>query len=512
MVGAFRRLVGIWALGALAVNLYLSYQVGWPWPLTVALSVVLAGLAFASGILRPAWSRWALAGVALFVGMLGPWILDGRPGQGLIFAASILLEVFLGAWIWTAIRGRFIPRDGLEIRLGRTGFLGAAAMIASEDRFLHVHVLGPTGSGKTEGVLWPMICQDLERPVGVTVLDPKGDLAERTVEAARSYGRTVVAIGPDRPQTLNPLAGEAKAAAQSLVEALDKVFPSDHAFFRTLGRTLLRQSVLALKGVPGTDPGLADLRAFLGDEDVRRQALVQTKDADAKAYFRGEYAGWSAKARNEYTLGLRSALQALADQADIARIMGGKDPLDVDGILERGDVLAVALPTGPLGEAGRIFGSYLLARLQAAAVARKGGAPHFLYVDEFQEFATPSFAEFLELARSYRVGAVLAHQNLAQLPATLRSSVLSNARNRLLLGGLSGEDLETLRDSLGRRVGMRVTEGPDGSVRSRTLIEEPRFAPDFVRRLPRGRAVAQLTLRGQILEPALVRLPHPGRP
>ena len=111
---------------------------------------------------------------------------------------------------------------------------------------------------------------------------------------------------------------------------------------------------------------------------------------------------------------------------------------------------------------------------------------------------------------AYARDRVLAHQNLDQLEPGLRASVLANARNRILLGGLSGRDLEALRDSLGRRMGVRVTEAADGAVKSRTLVEEPRFSPHLVRHLPRGRAVAQVAIRGQIMEPSLVRLPHPG--
>lgn len=508
-----RPLVGVWVLLVEGVNVLFFYQGQWPWEAAVALSVVCLVVVLRSGLLRATNLRWALTGAILFAGIVVPWLSGTYAGRLPWFLGSLALEFFLGAWVWWAFRGRIVRPDGSVAIIGRAkGLLAPRVQIAGDDRFLHLHVLGPTGSGKTEGVLWPLIHQDLQRGAGVFVLDPKGDLAKRTAEAAKVLGRKVVSIGPDEPLTLNPLAGDPEMAAQSLVEAMDRIFPVEDIFFRTLGRTLLRQSILVLKGIAGKEPHLKDLSDFLADEDTRREALVRTRAEEAKGYFRREYGQWTAKAQREYTLGLRNALMALSDQKDVRRILSGDEEMDFDEMLRDGTVLTVSLPAGSLGAAGKILGAYLLARLQSAVLLRTDGPPAFLYIDEFQQFAAPSFTEFLELARQYRVGAILAHQNLAQLPSQLRSSVLANARNRVLLGGLSGEDLKEMEDSLGKKVGVRVTEGASGEVRSRTLIEEPRYAPDFVRRLPRGRAIAQLAQRGQILEPRLVVLPTPDGP
>jgi|GEM_PF-3497815 len=505
-----RRIVGIWSVGAEVALVILFFQGTVPWYASALLSAALYLLAVNSGLLRPAWSRWAMGALCGYGGIVAPAMFYAHLPAGLDLALALSFEVFLGAWIWSTVRARFVRADDAHVAIGRQGPLGLPVIIPTEDRYLHMHVVGPTGSGKTEGVIWPLIRKDLARPLGVTVIDPKGDLAVGVADAARSMGRPVTAIGPGLPFTFNPLAGKAETVAQGMVEALDHAFPDGNTFFRTLGRTLLRQSILAVKGVPGADPGLKDLRDFLADEDGRREVLLRTRDQGAREYFRKEYASWSTKAQREYTIGLRTELAALADEAEIGRIMGGREPLDMAGILARGEVLAVSLPIGVLGESGRIFGTYLLARFQAAAIGRPRGIPHFLYLDEFQEFATPDFAEFLELARQYQVGAVLAHQNLDQLDPGLRASVLANARNRILMGGLSGRDLEALKDSLGRRMGVRVTEAADGAVKSRTLVEEPRFSPHLIRHLPRGRALAQVAVRGQIMEPSLVRLPRPG--
>ncbi len=503
------RLIGPWAIGIGFVNLVLAYTGVWPWQL----ALVFGGLAVAglwrSPLARSVHVRYGLGSLFLFGGVVVPVLSGLRAAGGFWLLAAFLSEVAIALWIWQAVRDRFVPAEDYPAVLGSAGILGGRVMISGDDRYLHLHVIGPTGSGKTASVLSPLIRQDLRRPVGLTVIDPKGDLAAAVAAEAASLDRAVYALGPGFPASFNPLAGEPSEVAEAMVEAVDKLFLTQDGFFRTLGRTLLRQAVLALKSVPGESAGLVDLQEFLSEEDRRRQVLVETTDPEVKAYFRREYAQWTVKAQREYTLGLRNALQALSDHPEARRMMSGEEALPLARILAEGEVLVVSLPVGQMGEAGRVFGAYLLARLQQAALGRPAGPPHFLYVDEFQTFATSSFAQFLDLARQDRLGAVLAHQNLGQLPESLIQSVLANCRNRVLLGGVSGEDLSRLRDTLGAKMGVRVSEDASGQVKSRTLVMETKFRPEMVHQMPRGLAIAQVVFRGRLLDPRLIRLPTP---
>ncbi len=487
----------------------LAYSQPWPWQLALIFGTVAVVGFWRSPLARSLHLRYGLGILFLFGGVVVPVLSGVQAAGGWWLAASFLAEVSVALWIWQSVRSRFVVDQDYPAVIGTSGWMRSRVLISRDDRYLHLHVLGPTGSGKTASVLQPLIRQDLRRPVGITVIDPKGDLAAATAAEARRLGRAVYALGPGFADTFNPLAGEPDQAAGAMVEAVDKLFPSTDSFFRTLGRTLLRQAVLAVKAVPDEHAGLADLQAFLAEEDVRRQVLVRCADPAVKAYFRREYAQWTVKAQREYTLGLRNALQSLADHPEVSRMMSGSEALPLDRILAAGEVLVVSLPAGQLGDAGRLFGAYILARLQQAVLGRAKGAPHFLYVDEFQTFATSSFAQFLELARQDQVGAVLAHQNLGQLPESLTQSVLANCRNRVLLGGVSGEDLLRLKDTLGAKMGVRVTEDAAGLVKGRTLVMEPKFRPELVHQLPRGLALVQVVLAGRLLDPRLVRLPTP---
>ncbi len=491
------------------VNLILAYTQPWPWELALIFGALAVVGFWRSPLARPIHLRYGLGILFVFGGVVLPMLSDLRAAGGWWLLFSFLAEAAVALWIWQAVRGRFVADQDYPAVIGTSGWMRSRVLISKDDRYLHLHVLRPTGSGKTASVLSPLIRQDLRRPVGITVIDPKGDLAAAVVQEAKRLGRAVTALGPGLADAFNPLAGESAQAAESMVQAFDKLFSSTDSFFHTLGRTLLRQSVLAVKSTPDETAGLADLQAFLAEEDVRRAVLVRCTDPEVRAYFRREYAQWTAKAQREYTLGLRNALQSLTDHPEVRRMMSGDASLPLERILKEGEVLVVSLPAGQLGDSGRLFGAYLLSRLQQAALGRMEGAPHFLYVDEFQTFATGSFAQFLELARQDRVGAVLAHQNLSQLPEPLIQSVLANCRNRVLLGGVSGQDLARLKDTLGARVGVRVTEDAGGLIKSRTLVKETKFAPELVHSLPRGLALVQVVLSGRLLDPRLVRLPTP---
>lgn len=495
---AVRRVLPWWAFAA-GLLLTVFYLEG---KLPTALDLPLAFLSFLLVALGWRGRRWLLLLTAVLFFFLPlfwhyaavsvwPWLL--------LFGVGNLWLAWL---VWGFIRERYLPPDPLSLTLGRIdGVLPQRLELGGQDRFLHVHVLGPTGAGKSEGVLWPMLAQDVERPVGLTLVDPKGDLAERLVAAASRQGRTVAVLGAGSEMGWNPLAGPAAAAAETAAYALEGVLPSEHGFFQTLSETLLKMSVLAVKEGLGETVHLSDVLRFLSDEDERRRILLRVRSAATLEFFRQQYASWTKKARDEYTMGLRNALSDLLSHPEVRAILS-RDDVDLRHHLREGSVLVVSLPMAAFGAAGRLLGSFLLASLVEAALSRgPDEPPHFLYIDEFQEFANRRFQDFLAMARSYRVGAVLAHQNLTQLTPELRSAVLANARNRIVLGGLAMEDLEHMREVLGRRV-RAVHEG--GSTR---ITLAPKYDPFMVRQLPRGKALIQTVARGQVQEPFIVRLP-----
>lgn len=483
-------------------SLYLYATGRWPW-----FAVLLVGALYAYAVQGLPWlSRrrplFTVSLVYLLLGLFGlplghAFGFSARPGFWLLM--SFLVEIGIALWLWVWIRPRFIHRD--TVRLGVTGALRRPVDIALDDRFLHMHVLGPTGSGKTIGVLWPLVRQDIAAGHGILLLDPKGDLFTLAVEEARRHGRDVVALRPqDAPLFgLDPFAGDPEVAAETVAYALFGAFGGQHEFYRSVGQAMLRHAALALKeALP--DPTLPDLAEFLRSEEMRREVLLEAKSPHLRAYFRDEVGGWSPRFRQDAFIGVQSAMAEVLAHPWARQLFTTRPATDFDRMLQDGDMLCLQLPEGEIGLGARAVGAFALLLFQAAALRRTQGPPAFIYADEFQTFAQADFGSFLAQARSHRVGAVLAHQHLGQLREDLRQAVLANARNRVLLGGLGREDLERLRESLGRR----FVASPGGGLR-----EVPRFDQDTVRRLPRGEAIVEVAAGGRMLPPVLVRL---GRP
>lgn len=490
------------------VALPLSLAAAWlfatgRWPSWAAL---LAGLLYLFSVQRLQWLRrhppvytasllyaWLALIVAPLASMLGmaraPWFW---------LAMSFVVEIGLALVIWVAVRGRFV-RPG-AIRLGYAVGLPRPIDIALEDRFLHVHVLGPTGSGKTLSVLLPMARQDLFLRHGLFVLDPKGDLASAVAAEARKMGRTVHLLSPEAPLAtgLDPFAGPRERAAEAVAYALSGAFQSSHEFYRTVGQGMLRNAALAVKEAVA-EPTLSDLEGFLQDEDRRREILLAVRDQHVRAYFRDQVGGWSPRFRQDAFIGVQAALAELLGNPWARALFSQRPALDFDELLVQGEVLVFSVPEGELGLAARSIGAFALMAFQSAALRRRAGPPAFVYADEFQTFAQADFGSFLAEARSHRVGAVLAHQNLGQLDGGLRQAVLANARNRVLLGGLSHADLEQLRESLGRRF-VATQSG---------MREVPRHDFETLRRLPRGQAVVEVCAGGSPIVPMRIRLPRP---
>jgi hypothetical protein len=343
------------------------------------------------------------------------------------------------------------PPPGAVV-LGRTAALPwRPVRLPPEQRFRHLLCIGPSGSGKTRSVLLPLLRQDLRGGAGVIVLEPKdGELAEAVRAACRARGRPwrEFAPGAAAGEAWNPLQGDPVAAAERTAYALGRLQGADRAptsagaaYYDAVGQSVLRHAVYALKLALGEAATLADLRDFLRDATFRAGVLARCDDRDVHRFFAGTFSAWRPDERARNLAGLTSGLDQVLAHPDLRRSLQPEPGrgIDLAEVLAEGQVLVVTLPTGALLRAGDAIGAFLLAALTAAALTRPAGRrpPVFLYVDEFQRFATPGFADFLAMARGFRVGAVLAHQNLAQLRAAggpaLEETVLANCRTRVVL-------------------------------------------------------------------------------
>lgn len=314
--------------------------------------------------------------------------------------------------------------------------------LSAQDALRHLHVIGPTGVGKST-LLLGLISQDMAAGRGIVVVDPKGDLVSDVLDRVPAHRvDDVVVLDPadeDMPVGLNLLAG----AVESPELVVDQVVGIFHQLYRAFWgpRTddILRSALLTLATRPGMT--LCEVPLLLTDAAFRRRLVSGLDDPIALEPFWGWYEGISDAERAAAIGPVMNKLRAFTLRRRIRNVIGQAEPrLDVDRVLSERRILLVPLTKGLLGEeAAALLGSLLVARLWWAVMRRAGLPPQqrhavLAYIDEFQDYLNlpTNIGGLLAQARGLGLGLTLAHQHLGQLPPTLRDAVLANARSRVI--------------------------------------------------------------------------------
>lgn len=339
-----------------------------------------------------------------------------------------------------------------------------------QGRLRHVHVVGPTGTGKST-LLVNMVTQDLAAGCGVVLLDPKGDLAADVLARVPNHRRgDVIVLDPAdeaRPVGLNPLRAADGSSAEVVVENLVGLFKSLYrSSWGPRTDDVLRAALMTLAA--SGDATLCEVPQLLTDPNYRRRLVGRLDDPIGLESFWGWYEALSDGERLTVVGPVLNKVRAFSMRPRVRSIIGQATPaLDLGDVLEGGKVLVVSLASGLLGEeAAALLGALVIAELWHATTARAGRpsaarTPVMAYLDEWQHFLhlpTP-MASVLAEARGLGLGMTLAHQHLGQVPEAARNAVLSNARSRVIfqlpagdarllareLGGLlSADDLQGL--------------------------------------------------------------------
>jgi len=325
--------------------------------------------------------------------------------------------------------------------------------LTPEHRVRHTHVIGASGTGKSTFLL-NLIQQDIERGEGVAVLDPHGDLIDAVLGMIPPERTAdVIVLDPSDenfPVGLNILAAHSDFERNLLASDLTSVFRRLSTSWGDQMESVLRNGILAfLESSRGGT--LADLRRFLLDAAVRKEFLTTVTDPEIVYYWTkafpqlsgGKSIGPLLTRLDEFLS--RKPIRYMVSQWD--------DRLDFSELLDRGGILLAKLPQGLIGrENTALLGSLITAKLQMAAMSRQRmpaaqRRDFWCYMDEFQHFITPSMAEILAGARKYRLGLILAHQELRHLDADrdVASAVLSNCLTRVVfkVGDADARTLES---------------------------------------------------------------------
>lgn len=304
------------------------------------------------------------------------------------------------------------------------------------DRSRHVYIIGQTGAGKS-GTLELFALSDIFHNQGYAIIDPHGDFAVnnmRFIPASRL--KDVVYFNPADtayPLGFNPL--EVTNPSQKSNISSEVIGVLKRMFGESWGPRLeyiLRYTILALLDRPETT--MLDITRMLTDKKFRKETLGYCTDTVVLQFWNVEFNSWTEKFQAEAIAPVLNKVGAFTANPVIRNIIGQpKSTFNVRQIMDDGKILIVNLSKGLLGEDNSgILGSFLVTKIQLAAMSRsdipdiKDRRPFYLYVDEFQNFATDSFATILSEARKYGLNLTVANQYISQMSETVRGAVFGN--------------------------------------------------------------------------------------
>ena len=321
------------------------------------------------------------------------------------------------------------------------------------DRSRHVYIIGQTGAGKS-GLLELFALSDIFHNQGYAIIDPHGDFAINNMKfIPPSRLKDVVYFNPADtayPVGFNPLEvtdpNMKSNISSEVIGVLKRMFGES---WGPRLEYILRYTILALLDRP--EPTMLDIARMLTDKKFRKETLEYCKDTVVLQFWKQEFGQWGDKQVNEAIAPVLNKVGAFTANPVIRNIIGQpKSTFNIRKIMDEGKILVVNLSKGLIGEdnAG-ILGSFLVTKIQLAAMSRsdipdvKDRRPFYLYVDEFQNFATDSFATILSEARKYGLNLTVANQYISQMTETVRGAVFGNV-GTMISFRVSAEDAQIL--------------------------------------------------------------------
>ncbi|PJA64201.1 MAG: hypothetical protein CO159_04235 [Candidatus Portnoybacteria bacterium CG_4_9_14_3_um_filter_40_10] len=352
-----------------------------------------------------------------------------------------------------------LPKEGLI--LGKNIFRGQESdiRIQLDDRRRHLYFIGQTGTGKSSA-LGSLIAQDILSGQGVGVIDPHGDLVEKILGlVSPNRAEDVVLIDPsdmERPVGLNMLEYDLRYPEQKtfivneLINIFDKLYD-----LKTTGGPIFEQytrnALLLLMDDPAEPATLMEVPKVLADKAFRARLLQKCQNPVVKDFWEkeAEKAGGEAALQNIVPY-ITSKFNVFIANDYMRPIIGQvKSTINYREVIDNKKILLVNLSKGRLGDInsnllGMInIGKLLMAAFSRIDVPEEQRQDFFLYIDEFQNFATESIATILSEARKYRLNLTIAHQFIGQLTDKIKDAVFGNIGSMIAMR-VGAEDAEFL--------------------------------------------------------------------
>ena len=307
--------------------------------------------------------------------------------------------------------------------------------IKLDDRRRHMYVVGKTGMGKTT-LLENMVLNDIYAGHGVGVVDPHGDFAEKIIDyIPPNRINDVVYFNPsdiDYPigfnilETIDPRYRH--LVASGLMGVFKKIWPD---VWSARMEYILNNTLLALLEFPNTT--LLGINRLLADDAYRKRVVRNLKDPVIRSFWETEFAGYNDRYKQEAVAPVQNKIGQFLSASVIRNIVAQvKSRINIREIMDTKKIFIMNLSKGRIGEDNsRLLGGMLITKIQLAAMERvdtveRDRKDFFLYVDEFQNFATESFSNILSEARKYRLDLIMAHQYMEQLDETVLAAVIGN--------------------------------------------------------------------------------------
>lgn len=325
-------------------------------------------------------------------------------------------------------------QKGCDLYFGLNTYGGTETKIGltEDERRRHVYILGATGTGKST-MLLSMIKQDVDHNKGLSVIDPHGDLIEQIISVIpRDRVKDIVYFNPDDisyPMGINLLEltpglepedaiREKEFIAESIISVFNKIYTDKYSGPRM--EYILRNTIHTAFTIP--DASLFTVYKLLINTSYRKSVVRNLKDENLLDFWKYEFAKAGDYQKVKMISPITNKIGRFLFSPTAKRILEqGKSTINFDTIMNEGKILLCNLAKGKIGEDNSsVFGVLIMAKIQLAALKRARMKPEdrkdfYLYVDEFQNFATPAFAQILSEARKYKLNAILAHQTTSQL-------------------------------------------------------------------------------------------------
>lgn len=307
--------------------------------------------------------------------------------------------------------------------------------IKKQDRRRHMYVIGKSGTGKST-LLANMIINDLKHNEGLAVVDPHGDLIETVLNYIPSHRiNDVIVFDPSDPHAvvkINLFEAGSTVHRELIASGIVAIFQKMYA--NSWGPRLeyiLRNALLTLLS---QNAKLEDVLRILTDAKYRAKVVDNMEDQVLKNFWEAEFNMMPDRLRNEAISPILNKVGQFVTSPLIRNVVNTTtSSFSIEDVMNQGKILLVNVSQGKLGEDNAaLLGAMIITKIQLAAMNRvympeEERRDFFLYIDEFQNFATTSFIKILSEARKYRLSLILANQYMAQIPEEVKDAIFGNA-------------------------------------------------------------------------------------